>query len=195
MIVRHRFAERRGVALECGIAGDRDTRSFEHRSEVTELDGQPARRVALDLRLPVAVARFDPVEVRVEVRALEVPRRGVHLVEEVGAEHGPVDDHALGRVARAARGLVGEHPDLDAGAALGRIHRLVPRADENRDLLEHECLPHAGTPLVERNATPDAPARVCRFRQTSHSAARMSSRPSSSLASRHACTRCGRMRK
>ena len=67
----------------------------------------------------MAIARFDPVEVGMEVRAAEIADRLADDIEEIGTEDGRVDDHALGGVPRPARRLVFEQSDLDASAAFG----------------------------------------------------------------------------
>ncbi len=76
------------------------------------------------------------------MRAAEVPRGTVDLIEEIGTEQGPVDDDALcGRLCSSPR-LVTEEPHLDPRTALWRIHRLVPWLDDDGHVVEHECLLH-----------------------------------------------------
>ena len=45
----------------------------------------------------MAIAGLDPVEVRVEMRAVQIAGGRVDLIEEVGAEDGLVENNPLGR--------------------------------------------------------------------------------------------------
>jgi hypothetical protein len=91
----------------------------------------------------VPIAGLDTVEVGVEVRAREVPRWSVEPVEQVGAEQRLVDRHPLRRREGSPLRFVGQEANLHPGAALGRLGRLVPRTDEDRDPVEHEGASHA----------------------------------------------------
>src|SRR5262245_64594282 len=94
-----------------------------------------------------------------EVRALQVAGRAVHLVEEIGPEDGLVDHEALRRRPAAAPRLVGEKTHFDAGATFWRAHGLVPRAHEHRHPVAHECLLHDAEAIAV-SARPEEDSRA-----------------------------------
>src|SRR5262245_17075248 len=104
------------------------------------------------------VARLDAVEAGMEVRALQVAGRAVHLVEEIGPEDGLVDHEALRRRPAAAPRLVGEKTHFDAGATLWRGHRLAASAHRHRHPVQHECLHDAEAIAV--SARPEEDSRA-----------------------------------
>ena len=89
--------------------------------EVGELGGEPPGRIALDLVGPQPIGRLDPVEVRMEVRAAEIPGRRGRLVEQVGTEHGFVDHDALRRGVRPRCASSASRRTSTRGAPLRRI--------------------------------------------------------------------------
>ena len=69
--------------------------ALQQSGQIAELLGEPTGGIRLDLRLPMAIAGLDPVEVRVEVRVAAGCRRARRPDREVGAEDRRIDDNAL----------------------------------------------------------------------------------------------------
>jgi hypothetical protein len=137
-------ADIRGLVLE--IAND-GTPCCEKLGQRIELLLKPPKRILAQPVIPIPIDRLNPIEVHVMVSASKVPRLVTERIKQISAPDDLVDLDQLRRRIRPAMLMANQTANLDPDPVLIIVRPdLKPVPDDDRDLIEHECLKQSDPP-------------------------------------------------